>query len=125
MAKHRQIPQHSLHGRTVIGGVLASGALLVGAPGGMAFADHGTDGMESAEARRSSTSSAVTQDAPKPEARTSRAFTQDAAPKVTAQPALRTLKAKLTPEKRFGQFINTHITGQAHPGATGHSWGRS
>ena len=43
MAKHRQIPRHSLHARTVIGGVLASGTLLVGAPAGMALAHHGTN----------------------------------------------------------------------------------
>jgi hypothetical protein len=46
MAKHRQIPQHSLHARTVMGGVLASGALLVGAPAGMALAHHGTEGTD-------------------------------------------------------------------------------
>ena len=38
MAKHRAISQHSLQARTVIGGVVASGALLVGAPAGMALA---------------------------------------------------------------------------------------
>ena len=38
MAKHRAISQHSLQARTVIGGVVASGALLVAAPAGMALA---------------------------------------------------------------------------------------
>ncbi len=39
MAKHRAISEHSLKARTVIGGVVASGALLVVAPAGMALAD--------------------------------------------------------------------------------------
>ncbi len=38
MGKHRTISEHSLRSRTVIGGVIASGALLVGAPAGMALA---------------------------------------------------------------------------------------
>jgi len=40
MAKHRAISEHSLQARTVIGSVVASGALLVGAPAGVALADH-------------------------------------------------------------------------------------
>jgi hypothetical protein len=40
MAKHRAISERSLQARTVIGGVVASGALLVGAPAGVALADH-------------------------------------------------------------------------------------
>ncbi len=38
MAKHRAISQHSLKGRTVIAGVLASGALMVAAPAAIALA---------------------------------------------------------------------------------------
>ena len=42
MAKHRAISQHSLKGRTVIAGVLASGALMVAAPAAIALADQST-----------------------------------------------------------------------------------
>jgi hypothetical protein len=38
MSKHRTIGRHSFQARTLIGGVLVSGALLVGAPAGMAAA---------------------------------------------------------------------------------------
>lgn len=38
MAKHRQIAQHSLRARTVVGGVVASGVLLGGAPVALASA---------------------------------------------------------------------------------------
>jgi len=50
MGKHRAIPQRSLQARTVIGGAVMSGALLVGAPAGMALArthDTGTTGDNS------------------------------------------------------------------------------
>lgn len=114
MAKHRQIPQHSLHARTVIGGVLASGALLVGAPAGMAFADHGTHGWNPPKPE-TSTNGTNGWNPPKFETRTNGAVTQDAAPKVTAQPTLETLKAKLTPEKALGQFINTQILAKLSP----------
>ncbi|MGZ6778674.1 MAG: hypothetical protein ACXVGO_06740, partial [Mycobacterium sp.] len=38
MANHRAVSPHSLKARTVVAGVLTSGALLVGAPAGMALA---------------------------------------------------------------------------------------
>ncbi len=54
MAKHRAISQHSLKGRTVIAGVLASGALMVAAPAAIALADsgNGTNGANPAFAMR-------------------------------------------------------------------------
>ncbi len=44
MGKHRAIPQHSLRARTVIGGAVASGALLLCAPAGMALAHRDNGG---------------------------------------------------------------------------------
>jgi hypothetical protein len=38
MAKHRRAPEGSLRARTMIGGALASGALLIAGPAAMAFA---------------------------------------------------------------------------------------
>ena len=44
MGKHRTISEHSLRSRTVIGGVLVSGALLVGAPAATALASPASPG---------------------------------------------------------------------------------
>ena len=41
MAKHRAVSHQSLRTRTVIGGVLAAGAVMVAAPAGIALADNG------------------------------------------------------------------------------------
>jgi hypothetical protein len=41
MAKHRAVSDQSLRTRTVIGGVLAAGAVMVAAPAGIALADNG------------------------------------------------------------------------------------
>ncbi len=60
MAKHRQISQHSLHARTVFGGVVAGGALLVCAPAGMAFAHHSHQGGTSGPEVSTATKPAVT-----------------------------------------------------------------
>jgi hypothetical protein len=38
MAKHRKISQNSLHAKTVIGGALAAGGMLLAVPAGSAFA---------------------------------------------------------------------------------------
>lgn len=38
MGKHQRVSEHSLRTRTVIGGALVSGALIIGAPAGMALA---------------------------------------------------------------------------------------
>ncbi len=43
MAKHREISQHSIQARTLIGGMLAASALLVAAPAGSALAAPGPD----------------------------------------------------------------------------------
>jgi hypothetical protein len=41
MAKHRAVSHQSLRTRTVIGGVLAAGVVMVAAPAGIALADNG------------------------------------------------------------------------------------
>jgi hypothetical protein len=39
MAKHRVVSRHSVHARTVVGGVFAAGAVMLAAPAGIALAD--------------------------------------------------------------------------------------
>jgi hypothetical protein len=43
MAKHRKISQNSLHAKTVIGGTLAAGGMILAVPAGSAFAHTNTN----------------------------------------------------------------------------------